>query len=37
VPQQIAEEDADLVVPDVVELKLVKKAQVLALRADGDP
>jgi len=36
VPQQIAEKDAHLVVPNVVEVKLVEKAQALALRADGD-
>ena len=36
VPQQTAEEDANLVVPNVVEVKLVEKAQVLALRADRD-
>lgn len=36
VPQEVAEEDAHLVVPDVVEVKLVEKAQMLALRADGD-
>ena len=36
VPQQIAEEDANLVLPNVVEVKLVEEAQVVALRADGD-
>lgn len=36
VPQQIAKEYADLLVPDVIEVKLVEKVQVLALRADGD-
>jgi len=36
VPQQVAEEDAHLLVPDVVEVKLVEEAQVLTLRADGD-
>ena len=36
VPQQIAKEHAQLLVPDIVEVKLVEKAQMLALRADGD-
>ena len=36
VSQQIAEKDVHLVVPNVVEVKLVEKAQALALRADGD-
>lgn len=36
VPQQIAEEDANLIVPNVVEVKLVEKTQELALRADRD-
>jgi len=36
VPQQITEKDAHLVVPNVIEVKLVEKAQALALRADGD-
>lgn len=36
VPQQVAEENADLVVPDVVEVKLVEKAQTLPLRTDRD-
>jgi len=36
VSQQIAEKDAHLLVPNVVEVKLVEKAQALALRADGD-
>ncbi len=36
VPQQIAEKDTHLVVSNVVEVKLVEKAQALALRADGD-
>ena len=34
--QQIAEEDANLVVPNVVEVELVEKPQALALRTDGD-
>ena len=34
--QQVAEENAYLLVPDVVEVKLVEKAQTLTLRADGD-
>jgi hypothetical protein len=36
VPQEVAEEHAHLLLPNVVEVKLVEKAQVLALRADGD-
>ena len=36
VPQQIAEEDANFVVPNVVEVKLVEQAQTLAFRADRD-
>ena len=35
-PQQIAKEHANLVVPNVVEVKLIEEAQVLALRTDGD-
>jgi len=34
VPQEIAEKEANLLVSDVVELKLVEQAQALALRAD---
>lgn len=37
VSQQIAQEHANLIVPDVVEVKLVEKAEVLALGTDGDP
>ena len=36
VAQQIAEEDANLVVPNVVEVKLVEKPQALAFGTDGD-
>jgi len=36
VPQQVAEENAHLLLPNVVEVKLVEEAQVVALRADGD-
>jgi hypothetical protein len=36
VPQEVAEEHANLFLPNVVEVKLVEKVQVLALRADGD-
>jgi hypothetical protein len=36
VPEEVAEEDAHLLVTDVVEVKLVEKAQVLALGANGD-
>jgi len=36
VPQQIAKEHANLIVPDVVEVELVEKPQALALRTDGD-
>ena len=36
VPQEIAEEHAYLVLSDVVEVKLIEKAQALALRADGN-
>jgi len=36
VPQEVAEEHTHLLVPDVVEVKLVEKAQMLALGADGD-
>lgn len=36
VPQEIAEEQAHLFLPNVVEVKLVEKAQMLALRADRD-
>ena len=36
VPQQIAKEHANLIVPNVVEVKLVEKPQALALGADGD-
>lgn len=37
VPQQITKEHANLVVPNIVEVKLVEKAQVPALGTDGDP
>ena len=36
VPQQVAEENTNPSVPNVVEVKLVEQAQALALRADGD-
>ena len=36
VSQEIAEEHAHFLVPNVVEVKLVEKAQMLALGADGD-
>lgn len=36
VTQQIAKEHANLIGPNVVEVKLVEEAQVLALGADGD-
>ncbi len=36
VPQAAAAEHAHLVLPNVVAVKLVEQAQVLALRADGD-
>ena len=36
VPQQIAKEHANLLLPNVVEVKLVEKAEVLAFGTDGD-
>jgi hypothetical protein len=36
VPQQLAEKQADLFLPDVVEVKQVVEAQVLSSRTDGD-
>ena len=36
VPRLIAEEHAHLLLPNIIEVKLVEKAQALALRADGD-
>ena len=36
VPQQIAQEHANLIVPNVVEIELVEKPQALALGAHGD-
>ena len=36
VPQQIAKEHANLIVPDIVEVELIEKSQVLALGTDGD-
>lgn len=36
VPQQIAKKHANLIVPNVVEVKLVEKAQALELGTDGD-
>ena len=36
VPQQIAKEHANLIVPNIVEIKLIEKPQALALGADGD-
>ncbi len=35
-PEQMAEEDADLLLPDVAEPKLVVEAEVLSLGTDGD-
>ncbi len=36
VPQQVAQELADLFLPDIVKPELVVEAQVVAFRADGD-
>lgn len=35
-PEEMAEEDADLLLPDVPEPKLVVEAEVLSFRTDGD-
>ncbi len=37
VPQQVAQELADLFLPYIVKPELVVEAQVVAFRADGDP
>src|ERR1700736_6281335 len=36
VPQQITQEHANFLLPNVVEVKLVKEAHMLALRTNGD-
>ena len=36
VPQQVAQEHANFLLPNVVEVKLIEKAQLLAFGTDGD-